>query len=107
MGSSGRPPVVTCPLVQDQNSLSAVFRREVVAAFRDEVIPAINEAVRRAIAAAPRADPDRLIDSTEAAALLGMTSSAVRKAAQRGSLPALRIGRRLRFRVGDLLARGR
>lgn len=47
---------------------------------------------------------ERMITAWEAALLLDMTEAAVRKAASRGGLPCHRIGRRLRFKVGDLLS---
>ena len=43
------------------------------------------------------------VAAEQAAALLKMTKSAVLKAAQRGRLPAVRHGRRVRFRRRDLL----
>ncbi len=45
---------------------------------------------------------DRLVGVAEAAQMLGMTENAVRCAAQRGSLPSVKVGRRVRFRVSDL-----
>ncbi len=48
-------------------------------------------------------DGDRLMTAKEAAEFLGMTERAVRQAAHRGTLPAVHLGRRLRFRRGDLL----
>ena len=48
---------------------------------------------------------DDLVDTSEAAELLGMTVAAVRKAVERGQLPCIRIGRRLRFRRAELLQR--
>ncbi len=47
--------------------------------------------------------PDDLVDVRGAAKLLGMTPTAVRSAAYRGSLPCVRVGTRLRFRPSDLL----
>jgi excisionase family DNA binding protein len=49
-------------------------------------------------------DSERLLDVAGAATLLHMTPAAVRQAVYRGSLPSLRLGRRLRFRRADLLA---
>jgi len=76
--------------------------------------PKVQEELRRTVAdvlhAELRAFPiggDRLVDADEAAAVLGMTSTALRKAAARGTIPAERIGRRLRFRLSALLARTR
>lgn len=48
-------------------------------------------------------EPENLVDMKGAAKLLGMTVTAVRSAAYRGSLPCLRVGSRLRFRPSDLL----
>lgn len=48
---------------------------------------------------------DDLVDTTEAAKILNMSEAAVRKAAERGQLPCVRLGRRLRFRRADLLQR--
>jgi len=61
----------------------------------------IQEAVGAAVAKA-NSDPDQLVDVEEAAKRLGMTRGAVFKAVERGKLPAKRIGRRIRFRLGDL-----
>ena len=73
--------------------------------------PKVQEGLRRTVATALRAElrtlpigGDRLVDADEAAAVLGMSGSAVRKAAARGTIPAERIGRRLRFRLSALLA---
>jgi len=41
--------------------------------------------------------PQRFLDVAAAAALLQMSEAAVRKAAQRGTIPCVRLGRRLRF----------
>lgn len=50
-------------------------------------------------------DPDALLDAEDAARLLGMSPAALRRAAERGRFPVatVRIGRRLRWRRGDLL----
>lgn len=49
-------------------------------------------------------DPDALLDAEDAARLLGMSPAALRRAAERGRFPVatVRIGRRLRWRRGDL-----
>lgn len=44
-----------------------------------------------------------LVDVEQAAELLSMTPASVRKAAQRGTIPCIRIGRRVRFRRHELL----
>jgi excisionase family DNA binding protein len=43
-----------------------------------------------------------LLDVKTAAEMLGMTPTAVRTAAYRGSIKCVRVGRRLRFRPSDL-----
>ena len=49
-------------------------------------------------------DPDALVDAVEAARLLGMSAAALRRANERGRFPvkSVRLGRRLRWRRGDL-----
>lgn len=76
--------------------------------------PKVQEELRRIVAGALRAElrtlpvgGDRFVNAEEAAEVLGMTGAAVRKAAARGTIPAERIGRRLRFRLSVLLARKR
>jgi excisionase family DNA binding protein len=48
-------------------------------------------------------DDGQLLDTDQAADLLQMKPQAVRQAAWRGSIPSVRIGRRLRFRRSQLL----
>ena len=50
-------------------------------------------------------DPEALLDAADAARLLGMSPAALRRAAERGRFPVppMRVGRRLRWRRGDLL----
>jgi excisionase family DNA binding protein len=50
----------------------------------------------------PANDTEELLDAPAAGKVLGMTASAVRQAAYRGSIPAVKVGRRLRFRRSDL-----
>ena len=76
--------------------------------------PKVQEELRRTVAGVVRAElralpvgGDRLVDAGEAAEVLGMTGAAVRKAAARGTIPAERIGRRLRFRLSALLCQER
>jgi excisionase family DNA binding protein len=76
--------------------------------------PKVQEELRRTVASVLRAElrtlplgGDRFVDAEEAAQVLGMTDTAVRKATARGTIPAERIGRRLRFRLSVLLARTR
>jgi excisionase family DNA binding protein len=65
------------------------------------VLHEIRTIVREEIAKASFAD--RLMDATEAAERLGMTEAALRKAAARGTIPCLHLGRRLRFRLSELM----
>jgi excisionase family DNA binding protein len=51
-----------------------------------------------------REDSDQLLTAEQAAELLRMSVAAVRQAARRGTLPVVRLGRRLRFRRADLLS---
>ena len=48
---------------------------------------------------------DDLVNSKEAAEILGMSVAALRKAVERGQVPCVRIGSRLRFRRAALLQR--
>jgi Helix-turn-helix domain len=65
----------------------------------------LTEILRREITAmAP--DSERLVDAEEAARVLGMSPGAIRKAALRGSIMHCHVGRRLRFRMADLVAPG-
>jgi hypothetical protein len=50
-------------------------------------------------------DPDELLPADRAASYLGMSPAALRRAAERGTAPVapVRLGRRLRWRRGDLL----
>jgi excisionase family DNA binding protein len=63
----------------------------------------VRECVREELAS-PQVD--RLLAAREAARLLDMSEVAFRKAYQRGELPGVRIGRRLRFRLSDIMPRG-
>jgi len=71
-----------------------------------EVKKVLEEMVRRVVREELQASPvlDELLDAEQAADLLRMSKAAVLKAAQRGGLPAVRHGRRVRFRRRDLLA---
>ena len=70
-----------------------------------EVQDALERLVRRVVREELQASPvlDELLDAEQAAELLKMSKSAVLKAAQRGGLPVVRHGRRVRFRRRDLL----
>ena len=85
------------------------FQAEVRAALQSvwpELDAVVRRAVREEVPAATHGDPDELLDAEQAAKLVGMTPAALRRAAERGTFPvdALRIGRRLRWRRGDLVA---
>jgi excisionase family DNA binding protein len=75
------------------------------------MVPAVLHELRREVDALRteihqlrgHAATDDLLNVRTAAKMLGMTPAALRQAVYRGSLPALRIGRRLRFRREDLL----
>lgn len=72
-----------------------------------EVKEALAEVVRGVIRQELRgetlAKDDHFVDAEEAARFLGMTVGAVQKAAARGTLPCRRFGRRLRFRLSELV----
>ena len=70
----------------------------VVKQLRQEV-----EQLREEVRTLRAGDPDQLLDSARAAELLGLSVGALRARASRGRIPAKRIGRRLRFRRGDLV----
>lgn len=85
------------------------FVRELVMALKSAPVQStlrqmLVEVIRVELEAS-MSEPDRLVDVDEAAEILGMTTSAVRKAAYRGTLPCERIGRRLRFRPRSLIQR--
>jgi excisionase family DNA binding protein len=46
--------------------------------------------------------PDRLLTISEAAAMLGLTEVALRKCVQRGTVPYVKLNKRLRFRLSSL-----
>lgn len=81
----------------------------VVALGKPQVQEILHAIVKRAIGSeAPKDAPtDRLVDAPEAARMLGMSVAAVRKAAIRGAIPCVRIGRRVRFRPAQILAAAR
>jgi excisionase family DNA binding protein len=73
--------------------------------------PTVQNVLRRTMAEVIRQesgawspDPNRFVDAEEAARMLNMTVSAIRKAAGRERLPCHRIGRRLRFHVAEIMA---
>jgi excisionase family DNA binding protein len=80
--------------------VEAFLRPEVRDLFRDLVA----DAVRQELPHVTQGDPDQLLDAEQAATLLGMSVGALRKAAARGTIKSVRVGRRLRFRRAELLA---
>lgn len=76
----------------------ALTAPDVRAVIADIVADAINTALK----GLPMMDD--LLDVPAAAKVVSMTPAALQKAALRGTIPAVRIGRRLRFRRRDLLA---
>ena len=50
---------------------------------------------------------DQLLTLEQAAERLSISLGAIRRAASRGTLPVVRVGRRVRVRLADVLARGR
>jgi excisionase family DNA binding protein len=68
-----------------------------------DVVRELQDRVRTLEGQLAQPDDGQLLDVGAAAALLQMTSTAVRQAAYRGSIPSVRIGRRLRFRRSELL----
>ena len=70
----------------------------IIAAILDEIRTIVREEIERAPFA------DRLLDAAEAAERIGMSEGALRKAVARGTIPCQRYGRRLRFRLSELMA---
>ena len=93
--SSGAQPVI----VALDKDLAAAFASPDVQRLLEEII---RRVVRHELQSSPQLD--ELVTAAQAAKLLGISKSAVWKAAERGSLPAVRHGRRVFFRRGDLLA---
>jgi excisionase family DNA binding protein len=75
----------------------ALTAPHVLSAIEGMVRHAVRAEVRETLAAGP------LLDVPAAAAKLGLSEAALRKAVERGTVPCVRIGRRLRFRFTDLL----
>lgn len=83
---------------------------EGLASVLDVIQPALEALIRRVLREeVPRLvslDPDQLLDAEQTAGLVGMSPSALRRAAERGRFPVepVRIGRRLRWRRGDIVS---
>ena len=73
-------------------------------AILSAITPGIRAVVEDAVSAAvDQIVGDRLLDTREAALLLGISESSLRKRAQRGTVSCVRTGRTLRFRRSVLL----
>lgn len=71
----------------------------------EEARQILRETVREAVRAEIRAAlDDELLNTEQAAEILNMSVAAVRKAVERGQLPCVRLGRRVRFRRAELLS---
>lgn len=75
-------------------------------ALAEAVADRVVEALIPELLRLPQGNPDDLLDSEHAAAMLGMTPGALRRAAERGTAPVVgrKIGRLWRWRRGDILA---
>jgi helix-turn-helix protein len=71
---------------------------------RAALLEIVRAAVREEMRTAQPAPLDTLLDVPAAAKLLSMTPAAIRKAAERGTVPCLRLGRKLLFRRDELFA---
>ncbi len=72
--------------------------------------PSVRAELRSLMQEAVRAEndrrqpgPDEMVDTKEAARLSGRSIAALRQAVWRGSIPVHRVGRKLRFRRGDVV----
>jgi excisionase family DNA binding protein len=81
-----------------EDLIKALASPEIAAQLKSIVASAMKEA------RSPTSTENTLLNTEQAAQLMGMTAAAVRKAAQRGTLPCMRLGRNLRFRRDELLA---
>jgi excisionase family DNA binding protein len=82
---------------------------DVVAAVKEALRdPVVREQIRGIVlecSPSPANDTEHLLDAAAAAEVLGMTKSALRMAVYRGTIPCVRVGRRLRFRLSELVRR--
>ncbi len=86
------------------------LEKELIAALSAPTVQAaiadmVRAVVREELALAGLGD--ELLDVPRAARYLGMTPAALWKATHRGTIPCLRLGRRVRFRRRDLLTHAR
>ncbi len=98
-------PVAT----SDCDHVGAMLTIDIVAAVKEALRDsAVRDQIRSIVlecASLPANDVDDLLDARAAATFLSMTPAALRMAVYRGSIPCVRIGRRLRFRRSDLSRR--
>ncbi len=80
--------------------------RGVLQAIQPTLEDLIRRVLREEVPRLVSGDPDQLLDAEQAAALIGMSPSALRRATERGRFPVepVRIGRRLRWRRGDIVS---
>ena len=76
------------------------IKKEVLDALRD---PAVREQIRALVIELAPPVAEELLDTLGAANFLHISPHAVRMASYRGTIPAIRVGRRLRFRRSELL----
>jgi hypothetical protein len=76
-------------------------------AFRRLVAEAVRPVLREELARASEQHDDALIDAAEGARLTRKTKAALLRAAHRGSVPSVLVGRRRMFRRSDLLGGAR
>lgn len=95
--------------MSDSDSVGVPLTIDIVAAVKEALHDvAVRDQIRAIVlecAAPPANDVEDLLDVRTAAAFLSMTPAALRMAVFRGSVPCVRIGRRLRFRRADLTGR--
>ena len=98
-------PVTT----SDSDHVGTMLTIDIVAAVKEALRDsAVRDQIRSIVleCAPPLAnDVDDLLDARTAATFLSMTPAALRMAVYRGSIPCVRIGRRLRFRRSELARR--
>ena len=87
-------------LLDLEKELTAALLSPAVVAILEELV---RRVFRKEIAHAGLGD--ELLDVKRAAAFLGISPAAVSKGCQRGSLPCMKIGNRLRLRRLDLLTK--
>lgn len=73
---------------------------------REGVLAERGRAAARAELLRGHLRPEQLVAADIAAMLLGTTEAALRKRAERGAVPTVRVGRHLLFKVGDVLLVG-